>query len=409
MTIEYVIKTQKCCGCGTCAGICPVGAIDMKINERGFYIPNIDKKKCTNCGLCSKLCSQINEITNFNELNKFVFGKVSDDKIIGNNINCYVGCSTDENLRFEASSGGMVSQILISALDEGIIDGAIVTKMKKDNPLIPEPFIARTKEEIISAIGSKYCPVPVNIVLKKIIESKSDEKFAVVGLPCHIVGIRKAEMLIPKLQNKIILHLGLFCSGTESFFGTEFILKKKKIQMKKVNSIKYRGAGWPGYMQIKCTDRIVKISHHDQLYYGGIFPFFKNPTCLFCLKKGDIINELADISFGDAWGLVQENIGAIGTSIIVSRTDFGEKVLKMILQRNNIKLINLSKKNCYLHNGIKWKTNQNSILDRIYFQYMYFITRYLVLQNKNIQNFVLSIIYNILILKSKLFKNKPKN
>ena len=35
--------------------------------------------------------------------------------------------------------------------------------MKKDNPLEPEPFIARTREEIIEASKSKYCPVPANI------------------------------------------------------------------------------------------------------------------------------------------------------------------------------------------------------------------------------------------------------
>jgi coenzyme F420 hydrogenase subunit beta len=46
------------------------------------------------------------------------------------------------------------------ALEEGIIDGALVTRMKKDRPLEPEPFIARTREEIIEASKSKYCGVP---------------------------------------------------------------------------------------------------------------------------------------------------------------------------------------------------------------------------------------------------------
>ncbi len=408
MNIEHIIKTRKCCGCGTCAGICPKGAIEMKINKMGLYIPEIDKKKCSNCGLCNKVCPQIDKKVDFNELNNSIFNKTPEDKFIGNYISGYVGYSTDKNLRFEASSGGMITQILISALESGIIDGALVTRMKRDTPLIPEPFIARTNEEIISAIGSKYCPVPVNIMLKEIINSKGDEKFAVVGLPCHIIGIRKAEILIPKIRERIVLHLGIFCSGTESFFGTKFILKKKGIKTEKVNSIKYRGMGWPGYMQIRCTNKIVKIFHHDLLYYGGIFPFFKNPTCILCLKKGYILNELADISFGDAWGTIQENIDALGSSFIISRTNIGEKILAITKEHSEIKIIKLSKKDCYLHNGIKWKANQDSIGNRLYFHYLYFINKYAIYQNKNIQKFFLLILYNILILKYKLFRNKQK-
>jgi len=79
-----------------------------------------------------------------------------------------------------------VTALFIFALEKGLIDGALVTGMKKDKPLEPEPFIARTREKIISARGSKYCSVPANIALKEILKAKEEERFAVVGLPCHI-------------------------------------------------------------------------------------------------------------------------------------------------------------------------------------------------------------------------------
>ena len=47
--------------------------------------------------------------------------------------------------------------------------------------------------EPVSATKSKYCPVPANVRIKKIL--RRNGKFAVVGLPCHIHGVRKAEML----------------------------------------------------------------------------------------------------------------------------------------------------------------------------------------------------------------------
>ncbi|PKP60638.1 FeS-binding protein [Candidatus Atribacteria bacterium HGW-Atribacteria-1] len=335
MKIKYIIKSHICCGCGTCAGICPINAIEMRINERGFYMPKIDERKCNNCGLCSKVCPQIDKEANFNKLNKFVFGKVPDDKLIGKCINCCVGYSTDENIRFEASSGGMITQILISALEGWIIDGAVVTRMKKDNPLIPEPFIARTKEEIISAMGSKYCPVHVNIMLKEIIKSKDDEKFAVVGLPCHILGIRKAELLIPKIQKKIVLHLGLLCSGTKSFFGTEFILERKGIKKENVKNIKYRGNGWPGYMEVNHLNGIMYLPHLAHLYYGGggFGTLFTNKCCIAC---DDFTAELSDISVGDAWNIEKEDTQ--GSSIVILRSKIGEELIKRLSFENKIKL-----------------------------------------------------------------------
>lgn len=310
-------KKRSCCGCGTCAGICPREAIKMKVNERGFYTPSIDYKNCDQCGLCNTVCPE-----NDAKLSGFIFGD-QNDILLGSHIDCYIGYCTDENLRFESSSGGMISQLLIFALEKGIIDGALVTRMKKNQPLEPEPFIARTKEEVFSAIGSKYCPVPTNILLKEIL--KKDGKFAVVGLPCHIRAIRKAEMMNPKLREKIVLHFGLFCSGVKSFFGTEYILKRMAIKKENIKSIKYRGKGWPGYMQIELRGgKRVHLSFFDSIYYGGAFGMlFKNIACIFCK---DCTAELSDISFGDAWGI--EKNDTKGTSLIIARTKTGIELLR---------------------------------------------------------------------------------
>lgn len=209
MNVEKVYKEGMCTGCGTCAGICPTNAIEMVIDKKkGIYKPLIDIEKCTKCGLCYKVCP--GHSVDFKELNEFVFGKQPENILLGNYINCYAGHSTDYGIRYNSASGGLVTQLLIFAIEEGIIDGALVTRMKKDNPLEPEPFIARTKEEIIEATGSKYCPVPANITLKEILNSKGGEKFAVVGLPCHILGIRNVEQINKKLKSKIVLHLGIF-------------------------------------------------------------------------------------------------------------------------------------------------------------------------------------------------------
>ena len=169
--IGTIVEEGLCIGCGTCAGACPNLVIKMiKDDSKGIYLPKVDNGGCDNCGICLEVCP--GHSVDYEQLNLGMFGKYPEDVLIGNYVNCYSGYANDDNIRYNSASGGIVTALLIFALEEGVIDGAIVTRMKKDEPLEPEPFIARTKEEIIEASKSKYCPVPVNTVLREILWSK---------------------------------------------------------------------------------------------------------------------------------------------------------------------------------------------------------------------------------------------
>ena len=53
-----VVNKEKCIGCGTCAGCCPVGAITMENGKA-----KIDQEKCIKCGTCMAVCP-VNAISN---------------------------------------------------------------------------------------------------------------------------------------------------------------------------------------------------------------------------------------------------------------------------------------------------------------------------------------------------------
>lgn len=329
-TIESV-ENNLCTGCGTCVALCTEEAIKLTIDERkGIYVPELNEEKCNNCGICYGVCP--GHEVDFKQLNLEIFGKEPEDVLIGNYLNCYVGHSTDYDIRYNSASGGLVTQLLIFALEERIIDGALVTRMKKDNPLEPEPFIARTKKEIIEASKAKYCPVPANIALKEILESEDGERFAVVGLPCHINGIRKAEQINKSLKEKIYLHIGIFCGHAPNFLGTEFLLNTLKIKKEDVRNLSYRGEGWPGSMKISLESGELLLPDYWNNLFG--LNFFTPARCLLC---SDGICELADISFGDAW-LPELSDDKIGRSIIVSKSEIGEQLLQVMKLKNRIEL-----------------------------------------------------------------------
>lgn len=47
-----MVDQSKCIGCGSCVGICPVGAISFGDNG----LAQIDQTKCIKCGYCQDTC-----------------------------------------------------------------------------------------------------------------------------------------------------------------------------------------------------------------------------------------------------------------------------------------------------------------------------------------------------------------
>lgn len=335
-SIETIVDEGLCAQCGTCVGVCPCNAIQMiKTESSGLLLPLVKEEKCDRCGLCVKVCP--GHSVNFQELNNNVFGQQPKDSFLGNYLKCYVGHSNDYRIRSNSASGGIASQILIFALENQIIDGALVTRAKKDKPLETEPFIARSEEEILSAFGSRYCPVSANKALKQILAKAG--RFAVVGLPCHIHGIRKAELLNPKLKEKIVWHISLMCSHTVSFLGTEFIIQKMHVPKEQVSQLSYRGKGWPGAMTIKLKNKSlfsIPLVGSWISYWPIFSSFFFTPTrCTMC---PDQTGELADISLGDAW-LPELRSDKIGKSIIITRTQAAESILSEMASSKAISII----------------------------------------------------------------------
>jgi len=336
-TVARVVTNGMCTGCGSCAALCPKSAIGLTIGiDNGIYVPTIDGHLCNECGICYEVCP--GHSVDFERLNKNIFNKIPENILAGNYIGCYVGHATDDVVRSSSTSGGLVTQVLIYALENGIIDGALVTRMADDDPSKPEPFIARTKEEIISGSKSKYCPVPACIALKDVLKSKEIQKIAVVGLPCHLHGIRKAEEIFPALKQKIVLHIGIFCSHTVDFNGTEHIFTRLKIPRDDIVKVEYRTKGWPGGINITQNDGSEKFLHLNA-YWPAIFGrfFFTPYRCTLCC---DGLAELADISCGDAW-LPEFRFEKRGESIIIARTEIGTHLLQTMLTEKRLDIISV--------------------------------------------------------------------
>jgi len=334
--ITAVVKDNLCMGCGTCASLCPFSAIDLvKDNRKSSFVAIINRKRCTKCGICFAVCP--GRAVDVPQLSEEFLPDTMPDVYLGGFLNCYLGHATNHKIRYQRSTGGMVTEILLYALENAIIDGALVVRMPADGKLTPQPYIARCSEDILASAKSLYCPVPANLALKEIL--KTPGRYAVVGIPCHLHGIRKAELLNKKLRRRIVLHLGLFCAWGTPFNGTDFVLDKLGIKRSYVKSVAYRGEGFPGGFIVELVNgNKIRLGMYEG--WDRNLSAFKVNRCLYCHDKSA---ELADISFADAWLPEITATDTIGTNVSITRTRLAEDILKQMKEFGRITLTFLEK------------------------------------------------------------------
>lgn len=328
--INFVYENQLCHHCGVCYGVCPKDNIGYQFSHTGNPIFRvIDEAKCGVCDLCYRACP--GHSVDFVSLHRLVFSSDFRFGWLGTFIDCALAHSDDRVLRRDAASGGVVSSVLVAALEAGTIDGAIVVKLADHgDPFRTETYIARTRSEILAASGSKYQTVPMGIRLRDVWQSSREEHYAFVGLPCHVHGLRKAQQLFPKLKRRVGPVISLFCGRGTCPLGTEFVLKRLKLRKEEVIKVSYRDGKWPGRFTATLKSGAVRFLPLDD--YVFIMKMFQNIRCVMC---ADHTGEFADLSVGDAW--LPELKGQEGWNVVVARTTIGQKLLQAA--RNNKNLV----------------------------------------------------------------------
>lgn len=332
-TVERVVKSGLCTSCGVCAGACHMNCIGF-IYDKERNTPVIDKGNCVTCGLCYDICPGKGI-----KLNKFaddVFANeplIKRDTYTGYYRHTYVGHSNDIDVRMHCATGGMVTQFLIWLLSKGEIDGAVVVRYKKDNPLEPEPFIATTKEELWESRSSKYVVLSHDSVAKEIANGKY-KNLVVVGLPCQIQGWRQLAQKNRHVRDAIKGYFAIYCSINKTKLTIPYYLQHYKIDAYKIGRFAFRDDGCMGYMKFEDKQGGVmrRIPYKD--YWFGTHSFFTNPRCLMCI---DQLGELADISFGDIH-IKPYSDDTIGTNSIIARSLYWDGLLYKCKEDNAITL-----------------------------------------------------------------------
>ncbi|QZY55551.1 Coenzyme F420 hydrogenase/dehydrogenase, beta subunit C-terminal domain [Crassaminicella profunda] len=308
---ENVIRNNLCSGCGTCVGICPTKCIKIELSEYQNPIMT-NAEKCIECGLCFDVCPGIG----FNFKRKVgLENEIKYNKLLGYYHSFYTGHSINEDIRIKSASGGMATSLIHYLLEQKIVDKALIVGMENGVPTIK---VVDNYNDLLSGMQSKYGYVPVNSKIREI--NDSNEKYVMVGLPCHFQGLEKSSKFLKNLNDNIIFKIGLLCGYTQTYDVIDFIAKRLGIN----NIDEYSFLGWregeyPGNMAFQHNDSGEIIYKPLYEWLAISVPFFSMNRCFLC---ADGVNELADIVLGDVHSNGNEE------NVILIRNLYAKKILE---------------------------------------------------------------------------------
>jgi coenzyme F420 hydrogenase subunit beta len=280
MLKERVIDSGLCSNCYACSALCPAGmSTEDKVELKG---------KCKDCGACIRACHRW------------------DSKPLSG-LGKYLEVIASRSKRFKGQDGGMVTEIIASAFEMGLIDKAVV--VSRDESWKPKAVIVSGVEELKDPkiAGSKYSIADVLPTTTKAL-FLCNRGVAVVGTPCIVSGVRKLQSFDALFKERVKIVIGLFC--TENFHYDSFaeFLRSKGIKLEEIKR-----------MSIKRG----KLKIENGKTYEFSVKELKKIVPSGCKVCKDFTAVEADVSVGSVGS-------ADGFSTIFVRSEIAKKVLNYI-------------------------------------------------------------------------------
>jgi coenzyme F420 hydrogenase subunit beta len=298
-----VVQTGLCTGCAACVMACPrdVLGYDHAVTYQPFNVENTTlADNCVygekGCDICTRACPRFRDWETASDV--ALFGRTRNvDEPSGIASEVLLVRATDTETFQAGQDGGLVSALLIWGLENGRIDGALVSDFSDSRALDAVPAVVTDRAGVLRTAGSRYT-YSANPLAMRDAEAQGLKSLALVGMSCQasINGTVNANRL-NKYAKRIQLTIGLLCSKTFTYDGMYegMLADEYGIPLDTINKVNIKGKFivWHGDDDTR-VDIPLKDTHKHT-----------RPGCTTC---PDFAAQHADISTGglgqgDGWTL----------------------------------------------------------------------------------------------------------
>ncbi|MFQ6081030.1 MAG: Coenzyme F420 hydrogenase/dehydrogenase, beta subunit C-terminal domain [Candidatus Bathyarchaeia archaeon] len=320
---KMVIDQGFCTLCGVCEAACPVRAIKIvKGSPHRIYDCS---KYIGECSICYEVCPHTEALL-VKTPSLGYYRKV-------------LLCQAIERDMRRISHGGVVTSLLTYALEKKVIDGAVFSGAKAGAPGL-KPLVSSVPDDLLSAVEVNFFPSAVAKAFSSAVHEHRRRKIAFVGVPCHVLAIRKLEAWRHRLAESLRIVIGLFCLWT-------FSLSKLLRYLSRAHSIKASEV-----QRIALAEEYLVYTKKGviRIPLQKIKPNVLN-RCRTCI---DFSSELADISVGGASPLEE-------WSTVIIRSRRGEDFFSGAIRHGVIKTMPIDKEPHVFPLIIEMATNKRKI------------------------------------------------
>jgi coenzyme F420 hydrogenase subunit beta len=328
--LQDVVDWGLCTGCGACYYACDKQAVTLVNIESVGIRPRFDDA-CQSCTSCLSICPGYQVDANL------ATGQVRKtqeaDHEFGPALEIWEGHAADPEIRYQGSSGGLLSALALYCLEREDMEFVLHAGMDEAKPWTNKTVQSRTRAEILTRTASRYAPASPCEGLEAIEQSPRPCVF--IGKPCDTAAVTMLRQQRPALDQKLGLVLAFFCAGTPSTQGTVDLIHSLEVTLPQVDTVRYRGEGWPGGFKVIYDDR----KKEKSLTYPESWGKLTKHRPLRCNLCPDGLGRVADITCGDAWESFKDAGSDMGRSLVVVRTPRGQEILRRAREANYVQLV----------------------------------------------------------------------
>lgn len=329
--VETIVEGGLCQGCGACVAAVGADRLVMKIDANGYARPaRIAAPRAEEGDIVAAVCSGYS-------LDQDADGRTYDDNW-GPLVSVQTGYATDPEVRYQSSSGGVISAVAIHLIKTGAVDFVLQTHASTTDPVGNETSPSLDRAAVIASAGSRYTPGSPLADLETHLTSGG--RFAFVGRPCDVAALRRMALRDPRIDTQVPIMLSFFCAGVPSRHGALAVLDALGVGHSDVKKFSYRGRGWPGLARAVLHDGSEASMDYNSSW-GTILNRHLQFRCKIC---PDGTGEFADIVCADAWygkDGYPDFAERDGRSLVIARTARGRSLLDVLEMEVDIHLADL--------------------------------------------------------------------